>query len=199
VRYDPSVQTSIILSIRDYCKTIPYTPAEREESTCHGFTPLKGAPREQIAAIPEVQDLPCLREALVTINAPQTSFFTIGCEKAFNPTSENWWAKGYLEFAYNDRKYAIDAQWYFKAFFDFTHYIWQREFDAPVQFHWELNGAQFMAASFTGYSVMLWVQTAELASENDVKQLWCAAVSLLAEYLAQITAPVDNPIYKVDA
>ena len=189
------VDTSIILTLRDYCKTVPYEPAERDLSTCHGFTLLKGASLAQIAAVPEVQDLPCLREALVTINAVGTPFFTIGCEKAFNRTSESWWAKGYLEFAFNDHDYAADAQWYFKLFFDFTHYVWKRAFDAPVQFHWELSGVQFKAGGFTGYSATLWIQTADLASESDVKALWCAALTLLAEYLAQVPAAGRRPIY----
>ncbi|HEV7766221.1 MAG TPA: hypothetical protein VGQ76_14545 [Thermoanaerobaculia bacterium] len=84
------MDTSIILSIRDYCKTIPYAPAERENSTCHGFKLLKGASPAEIEQIAEVQDLPCFSEALVRINAADTAFFTIGCEKAINREPGSW-------------------------------------------------------------------------------------------------------------
>lgn len=189
------LQTQNILSIRDYCKTIPYDPLERDVSTCHGFRLLKRASLEEIGAVPEVEDLPCLREALVSINAPSTPFFTIGCEKAFNQEPSSWWAKGYLEFAFNDHEYAADAQWYFKLFFDFTHHIIRRGFDAPVQYHWELDGAEFKVAGFTGYSAAVWVQTADLTTAEAVKQLWCAAVQELAAFLSQVPAQVKRPIY----
>jgi len=45
--------------------------------------PYKHKP-EECALIPEVQDSPALKNALIALNAPETPFFTVGCEKSGN-------------------------------------------------------------------------------------------------------------------
>ena len=61
-----------------------------------------------------------MQEALARIADPKTAFFTMGCEKSFNPvTGGGFWAKGYIEFSYNYAQAISDAQNYFPLFFHF--------------------------------------------------------------------------------
>jgi hypothetical protein len=185
-----------LLTIRQEFKQIPYQGAVREEgSICHGFKLLKWASSDDARAIPEASDIQCLQDALVTINAPATAFFTVGCEKALNKTERGFWAKGYLEFAFNFREFAEDAQWYFKLFFDFTALIAERKYEEPIQFFWELDGANFTRANFIGYSAAVWFTTDVLNSAEEAKDVWCSGVRLFAEFLAGTPAQGNQMVF----
>lgn len=191
------VQTNLILSIDPGFKTIPYSPAERPEgSTCHGFKLLKGKPDADARAIVEVSDLPCLADAVVAINLPETSFFTVGCEKAFNQEGDSFWMRGYIEFCFDYVNLAGDAAAYFVAFFHFSEFVRERGFNEPVQFHWELQSCSFLDAEREmGFACTVWITTANGPSEPVVRTAWCSAVTLLAEYLRGLSMHGARRIY----
>lgn len=189
------MQTDIQLRIRNYFKGIPYGPVDRGDGhPNHGFKSLKGKP-EEAALIAEVRDNKVLRAALVRINARDTPFFTIGCEKKFNHEHGVFWARGFLEFAFNYPELAADAQNYFKQFYDFNFHLFDEKFDEPVQFSWELEGAAFRESGTNGFSACIWITTKDLSDEAETRRVWEKAVRFLTDYLAQQRALPLRMIY----
>jgi hypothetical protein len=189
----------MLFTIKEGSKGIPYagTGVRDDGTENHGFFILKGKPAEA-SAIAEVQDNPPMKNALVAINDSSTAFFTAGCEKSFNHDSEGYWAKGYIEVSYNYVELASDAQHYFKLFFDFNNRIRNMRFDAPIQYHWELEAAVFTDVSWQthGFTVGVWIRTASFESQGEVQNVWAQGVDFLVEYFKGIKAfPQQTSIY----
>lgn len=177
----------LLLTIRNRGKGVPYggSGVPREDGSAnHGFKALKGKP-EEAARIPEVQDNENLRNALVAINDQSTPFFTVGCEKAFNVADGSYWAKGYLELAFNYCDVVGDAQSYFKLFFEFNSLIRDSRLHLPVQYHFELEPAHFIDGNCDGYTVAVWITTADLPTAEEAMEAWGEAVDFLTNYLKQ--------------
>ncbi len=171
-------------------KPIPYPPEDHAESTNYGFKILKGNP-SLIDDVPEVSDNSSLRNALVRLNAPATPFFTIGCEKSFNrgKTADGlacFWARGYLEFAFNSKEGVSGAENYFILFFQFNQRVASSGFDGLVSFHWELAPARFIAANCYGWTACVWITTEDMPSEAKARTLWGEALGLLTIFLEGI-------------
>jgi hypothetical protein len=177
----------LLLTIRNRGKGIPYggSGVPREDGSAnYGFKALKGKP-EEAARIAEAQDNEHLKNALVAINDRDTPFFTVGCEKAFNKDDGSHWAKGYLELAFNYCDMVGDAQSYFKLFFEFNNLIVNSRFDLPVQYHFELEPAYFIDANCHGFTVAIWITTADLPTAEEAREAWGEAVNFLTDYLRQ--------------
>lgn len=187
-----------VLFIDSGFKTIPYTPAERPDgSVCHGFKALKGAPLAEVEAIPEA-DLPALREALIRINAPATSFFTVGCEKQLNKAADGFWMKGYVEFAVNFAEIARDATWCFHVFFHFNRFLQENKTELPVHVAFEIQGCAFRAADNAyGFTLTAWIQTDSLSTGDEALEIWTAALRHLAEFLSTFRLEGSRRIYPV--
>lgn len=178
-------KTSVVFTIKPGGKGVPYGgrgELREDGSANYGFKALKGKPEEAVL-INEVQDEEHFRNALVAINGLDTPFFTVGCEKSFNEHPKGYWARGYLEFAFNYCDLVEDAQYYFKLFFDFTHYVWKNQFNEHVQYHFELEGAHFFKGDCDGYTVAVWINVSVLPTEEEVKEVWGKAVDLLTAFL----------------
>lgn len=188
--------TSLILTIRHRGKAIPYPGVERVGvPSNYGFKPLKGIP-DAGRYIPEATDDPALSNAISSINAKGTAFFTIGCEKAFNrDESGGHWAKGYLEFAHNYPELVADARYAFAVFFNFSHELVRSRLERPVLFHWELEGARFLDATCDGFSITVWIETGTLPSRDEAVDCWEAALERLTMFLVDIPQPPGRVIY----
>lgn len=190
-------QTQLMLSIRNRGKGVPYggrgVPRENGSAN-YGFKALKGKP-EEAALIHEVQDDEHFRNALVAINDQNTPFFTVGCEKSFNKDDEGFWARGYLELAFNYCELVEDAKWYFKLFFDFNNHVWQNKFNEPTQYHFEMEGAHFFEGNCAGYTVAIWITTAVLPTNEEVKEVWGKSVDFLTSFLTEYQSSDLPPIY----
>jgi len=181
------------LAIAEHGKGIPYHGiAEYETGSTHfGFKPLKGRP-EETDAIHEVQDDPALRDTLLAFNDESTGVFTVGCEKSFNYEQENGhWAKGYIEFAINDKGLVGDAQNYFHIFFRFSQFIRQQKFSEPVIFRWELEGAEFTDANVGGFTAAVWVTVFPQATAEKVREIWAKALSILTAVICGMRPRAD--------
>jgi hypothetical protein len=116
-------ESNICLTIRYRSKGIPYGGRDRPDGSInHGYTRLKGQ-SDLAGSIPEVQDLQALKSALVRLNDLKTAFFTIGCEKSCDKYEGGFCTGGYIELAFNYVELVLNAQCYFKIFFDFTKLI----------------------------------------------------------------------------
>ncbi len=187
------VETRVWLTISARGKGIPYPGvADSEEvSTHYGFRPLKGRP-DEAAAIHEVQDDVPLRNVLIAFNDHSTGVFTVGCEKSFNyEEGEGHWAKGYVEFAINDKALVGDAQNYFKIFFVFNKFMREHRFDQPVDFHWKLEPATFTDAGVDGFTASVWVTVCPQDTPERVRELWAAALSFLTDVVCGGTPRED--------
>jgi len=189
------MQTTIQLVLRNYKKEIPYMAEDRGGGNAnHGFMNLKGKP-EQAASIAEVQDNEHLKRAIITINEINTPFFTVGCEKSLNQKDEIFWMRGFIEFAFNHRELVADFRNYFEVFVDFNHFIWQRKFEQPVVYSWEIEGALFRKVNSDGFSVAVWITTGDLSAAAETQRVWESAVDIFGEYLAQCPRVQSPMIY----
>jgi hypothetical protein len=189
----------LILVIEQGSKGIPY-PAELDDGrTNHGFQDLKGN-TNAVQAIAEVQDCPALRDALVAINAPETPFFTVGCEKSPNQGEGMFWKSGYLEFAFNYAEMVSDAARYFPLFFHFNQATPLREFLAAhqIQFCWELQACRFRKAGVGGFTCAVWINTRGYSTPAECETVWDEAVDHLAGFLVNFkisNLPPFQPMY----
>ena len=183
----PKPESSLIFSIRNYHKAVPYPGSGLRDDghENYGFKPLKGR-SDEAALIAEVQDNESLKNALIELNDPSTLFFTIGCEKSCNPHNSTYWMRGFLEFAFNYTELVSDAQNYFKLFFDFTHLFWEQPTEAAVEYHFQLEGAGFLDADAAGFTAIVWITTLAMPSEEVTKKTWSQALDLLVKYLKSV-------------
>jgi hypothetical protein len=172
----------LLLTINERPKPVPYHSVVREDGINHGFINVKGQP-EAAAAIAEVQDDEASRDALVRINARQTAFFTIGCEKSFNQDGATFWTRGFLEFAFNYCALVEDAGNYFPVFFHFNERLKKLMFPHRVHFEWQLEGNRFTDAECNGYSVVAWITTENFATDEESRSAWRDSVRFLADHL----------------
>ncbi len=180
------METDIQLKIRNHYKGIPYGAVQRDSprSSNHGFKNVKGRPHE-VESIPELQDSAALKAAILAISEASTPFFTIGCESKLNHEGDVYWKRGFVEFAFNYPRLVADAQNYFKLFFDFNFHVFESNFDLPVQFGWELEGATFLEKKCDGFSVCVWTTTKDLKDEAQTEDVWSQAILFLTEFLKQ--------------
>jgi len=181
------MEAELILTIKNRIKAIPYIPERRGDGTVnYGFRVLKGR-LDQVSAIPEVHDSEALQYALEKINAEATAFFTVGCEKDLNAAPEGFWARGYIEFAFNASIAASDADRYFRLFFEFNQHLQHARLNLPVQYQFELEGAEFRDAGDAGsrgFTVAVWITTLSFPDGAQAMNIWNRAVVCLADFLS---------------
>jgi len=186
--------TTVFLSIRNGGKGIPYGGATEDRldgSRNHGFKPLKSNP-EEVRAIPEAQGIGALTRALVALNAADSPFVTVGCEKAFGSTDSGHGVKGYLEFAFNYGELIADASFYFRLFFLFSQWYSQQKQLAGVQYNFELEGATFVTANVSGFTMSAWISAGTFPTGELALAAWEGALDLLVTFLSQHPAPPDG-------
>lgn len=191
------MQTNIILSIQNRTITIPYPGVEREDSPHNGFIPLKVRPKD-IDAIPAVEDNDALKHALIKINDASSPFFTVACRKVFNSDEGSFWVKGYLEFSLNYIEIAKDSPNYFLLFEQFNRHVLESNFDIPVDFNFELHGANFADIASNGYTACVWITTAEFPTTEGAYKTWNQSVGFLADFLSGFEKPALSAIYETE-
>jgi hypothetical protein len=193
------VKNHLIFSIRDHGKSIPYYGGNRPEGSInHGFKLLRGN-LDDVNSIPEAQDNEAIKKALLALNGSESHFFTIGCEKACNKGDEGYWMRGYLEVSFNSIQFVADAQNYFRLFFKFNEHIKEQEQRNPernpVHYSFELEGAHFLATNTDGFTLVIWITTMSLPTEDDAKREWGEAIDVLMDYLVSLRTNSSTPIY----
>ena len=176
-------KTDIFLRIKDHTKVFPYFPVDRQDGhPNHGFKDVKGRVDEALKIAEVLDDIP-MQEAVARIADNNTAFFTMGCEKSFNKDETGYWARGYLEFAYNYAQLMADAASYFPLFFHFNESLKKQEFIDPIRFEWELEGNVFRESDFGAFSAAVWITTIVCPTEEEVRLLWAKAWKALTDHL----------------
>ena len=187
-----------LLAIRRHGKPIPYHAVQRPppDSSNEGFRVLKGRPSDEALAIKEVADVEALQRFVIDINRAESGFFSVGCEKAFNfdPRCGHW-GRGYVEFSFNDSALVVDAQKYFKLFFEFSAVMSDPSAPKDVYYCWELDGAHFTSVDLGGFTCAVWIQTDDFDSEVAARAAWSNGLDFLTEFLNQFDHTPVAPIY----
>jgi hypothetical protein len=190
----------VLLGIERRFKDVPYPSEEREDGGRNvGFRDLKGD-AGAIQSIPEVQDCPALQEALSVINAPETPFFTVGCEKSLNRRGAQFWKKGFLEFSFNYAEIVQDAIRYFPMFFHFSQSKQVQDFTSnnAVRFFWEIQEARFVKINQSGFTCAVWITTGDYPTAAECEAVWDAAVRQVKDFFVVCrisNLPPSGPIY----
>ena len=71
------------LNVNDKNLHIPYPAVDHGDSVNHGYMDLRAHP-ELIDRVPELEDFPELRSFIVALNAPESRFRSLGCDKSFS-------------------------------------------------------------------------------------------------------------------
>jgi hypothetical protein len=190
---------NVFLSIRNGGKGVPYGGADEDRpdgARNYGFKPLKSNPAE-ITLIPEAQGIPALKNALIVLNAENSPFFTIGCEKASGKKDSGYWMNGYLEFAFNYKELVADAKFYFNLFYLFNQWYWNQRPQIGVQYNFELYGAMFLAANVSGFTITAWISAGSYLTEELAQIAWEGALDGLITFLGQQPAPPDGQFTKI--
>jgi hypothetical protein len=174
----------LTLVIEQRSKAIPYPSELHEDRTNHGFKDLKGD-TSAIQTISEAQDCSAFRDALVALNAPETPFFTVGCEKSLNTYGGKFWKKGYLEFSFNYAELVSDATSYFTLFFHFNRAEPLRELLSrhSIRFCWELQQCRFKKVNVGGFTCCIWITTGDYSTAGECEMVWDDAVRHITGFL----------------
>lgn len=183
-------QTNIFLSIHNGGKGVPYGRSDErpDGSKNYGFKSLK-EDLNLIADIPEAQDVPALKAALLELNDSASIFFTVGCEKAFSQNDSGHWVNGYLELAFNYVELVADAQFYFKLFFAFNKLYWTLESKPSVRYDFELEAAHFIKANAGGMTMSVWIDTRGLPTKDAAQSAWEHGLNTVVGFLQQQNVP----------
>jgi hypothetical protein len=182
-------ESNLIFSIRNHYKAVPYPGSgpRPDGSENHGCKIIKGRVAD-VDLIPEVLDNSALKNAVIALNDRATPFLTIGCEKSCNKAKvgDGYWMRGFLELAFNYAPVMADAQNYFKVFFDFTHWFWDQPKAAIIEYEFQLEGAQFLEKGVQGFSLVLWINTLVLPTEEEAKKAWGWGLDTFVKFLMTI-------------
>jgi hypothetical protein len=191
-------QPRMILAIENIGKAIPYPAAQHGTSTNHGFKQLKGS-EDPAASVPEAKDNAAIMRAINLLNANETHFFTIGCEKALNKNPDgSFFMKGFLEFSYNYREAIADPQAYFRLFLEFDELL--RMQTPPYlrgHFYWVMEQNRFLDVSRSGYSLVTWLTTEDRPSGEEASSWWERALNLQTDYLLGFQLPEAGGLQRI--
>ena len=176
-------KTQAHLSIRQRVKGLPYFGGPREGgSTNHGFQLLKNSGLA-VDSIPEASDEPSILRLLEILNAADSPFLSLGCEKVLTENDGRWFKRGYIEFTIDSIEIAGDARSSFFVFYQFDKYLNQVHFNEPITFHFELEGNALDRVNAAIYSVICWITTNTWTdSPEETNLLWAKGVDVLATF-----------------
>jgi hypothetical protein len=168
------------LSMGNNVKPVPY-PAGLPDKGNRGFKPLKGKTlNEIIAAVSEAAQDEALAFILNDINDANGQLFSVGCDSVdISEKSGGCRVGGYVEFAINDKRLAIDTNAYFHIFFQFDAALSNTHFNQKTQFLWILQPAHFTDAGAYGYSSCVQVVTYEHPNKEAARDCWNKSLEAL--------------------
>jgi hypothetical protein len=164
-----------------------------------GFKNLKGRPH-LLERVPELSENPGLYELVAAINQPETGLVSVGCagwDKS-NVGGEGHRWEGYIEFAVNTAELVADPHSYFALFFAFDRHLRASGFDQPVNYHWELERADFSPTKVSGFTCCIRVMTPFAESLEEAKETWQQALKPLVPILGSVPPQDGTPLFTPD-
>lgn len=185
----------VFLTIDSRSKSIPYPAASNADSQNFGFKPLKGKP-DKVDRIRELSEIPGVADLLKAINARETAFFSVGCEKHIGPNADGtYYVKGFVEFAFNHPDFLRDVQ-YMALFATFNRYIFGKPMPEAWSVNWHLEQAHFQRVDTSGYSCCMWLHVRSyFTRERAVEEYNALARHLIEFFEAHPADPNRQTIY----
>ncbi len=186
------------LFISNYGKTIPYSSSEIKQNhgkTNYGFKNLKVRP-QLIDTIPELSSDNALKTLVLSLNSPETNFFSIGCFSGKVKEQEGYIYRGYIEFSFNCRMCVQDARNYFSLYFHFEQFLRQHKFDQKVKIQWMLEEAHFLDVDIDGFSCAIFIFTTHCSSLDEAYYSWQNSLKILESFLLSVQVRSHTLIYE---
>ncbi len=186
------MNSQVFLTVECRRKDIPYPAETHKHSQNYGFKSLKGKP-EKAEKIQEAIGFPGIIHALKAINASDSPFFSIGCEKYIGPHEfGGYYARGYIEFSFNYSRMVSFPQ-AADLFRTFSGYCDERGLPDGVTYNFDLQPAHFVRAKIDGYSCCVWIMTSGHASYEEAVSAFNHASQFFGEFIAAFGPPEDEP------
>lgn len=179
------------LHMSPYGKSVPY-PENGEAN--HGFKNLKRSP-SLIDSIPELLADEGLKSLVKSLNAQESSFFSIGCFSGMRKTLHGLRHQGYVEFAWNCTTCVQDAIHYFSLFFHFDKFLRTQGFDHRVRLNWIIEEAQFCDINLCGFCCAIFIDTAPCQLAADATTAWQMSLRTIELFLNTVPRSSENAIY----
>ena len=187
---------SVGLTIGHGGKGIPYGghgDVRPDGTANHGFKYLKGE-LDRLSEVPELKEDPNLYDLVYAINRSETGLLSVGCGYWPVEDDRGHRVEGYIEFAINSAEAIEDARAYFPLFFKFDQMLHQAKFDEPVNYHWELEGANFSRSQADGFTASVWIRTAYEPTLDASRGLWERAIEPLTHFLGGFPPQEGRPL-----
>jgi hypothetical protein len=186
------VSSRVFMTVENRKKDIPYPAETRRDGQNFGFKSLKGK-SGKTEGIQEAKGFPGIISVLLAINDVGSPFFSIGCEKYIGPEKfGGFYARGYIEFAFNYRK-MVSFQQAADLFHDFSVFCSQKEIPEGTNYNFDLQPAYFTRAKVDGYSCCVWTKTVGHANHAEAERAYNDAVQFLGEFITRIGPPSNEP------
>lgn len=186
------MKAQVYLTIETRTKDIPYPASTSGGSQGFGFKPLKGKPLK-VAGIKEVSEVPGVADLLRVINAKETPFFSVGCEKHIGPYDDgSFYVRGYVEFAFNHPEFLRDVQ-YMALFKHFNDYVSGKSLRPEWSVNWELQPAHFKKVEANGYTCCMWLHVRRYFTREKAVEEYNALARHLIEFFSAHKADKNRP------
>lgn len=179
------------LHVSPYGKSIPY-PENSQKN--YGFKNLKHCP-ELIDSIPEVSADNALKSLLISLNAQESSFFSIGCFSGMQKTLNGLRRRGYVEFSWNCKNCVQDAIHYFSLYFHFDQFLRTNGFNHRVKLDWQIEEAQFCDIDLYGFCCAIFIDTAPCQATTEATTAWQTSLQTIESFFNAIPQSSSNAIY----
>ncbi len=184
---------AVVLSMKVYLTPqtgmrtgVPYSPVHRPGGyDNYGYFDLKRRP-EDINKIPEIRDLPELRQLIVMLNAPNSLFHTLGCEKSFAPSENPQYKRrmnSYFDIVYEVVNWNLDTKNFEGLYAKFEEFAGSKG-DLPNSF-----GVEFALgitifnehANLTGLHTAIW-NFGYGKNDAEAKREWRKGIAIVKEF-----------------
>ncbi|MEO0868761.1 MAG: hypothetical protein AAFY17_10000 [Cyanobacteria bacterium J06642_11] len=180
------------LQVSPYGKAIPYP---KDGQANHGFKNLKHHP-DLIHSIPELSTDSNLKSLIVSLNAQDSSFFSIGCFSTMRKTLHGLRHQGYVEFAWNCKTCVQDAIHYFSLYFHFDQFLRTHGFNHRVKLDWLIEEASFCDANLYGFCCAIFIDTTPCQVTKDAMAAWKTSLQTIESFLQAVPQSSTNEIYR---
>lgn len=177
------------LHMSPHGKSIPYP---KKGQANHGFRNLKRSP-DLIDSIPELLVDEELKSLVKSLNAQDSSFFSIGCFSGMRKTLHGLRHQGYIEFAWNCTNCVQDAIHYFSLFFHFDQFLRAQRFNHSVKLDWRIEEAQFCDIDLCGFCCAIFIDTSPCRLNADAA--WQTSLRTIELFLNSIPRTSSSTIY----
>lgn len=182
----------VFLTIDSRSKSIPYPAASNADSQNFGFKPLKGK-LDKVDRVRELSEIPGVADLLRAINASETAFFSVGCEKFIGPNTDGtYYVRGYVEFAFNHPEFLRDVQ-YMALFATFNRYIVDKPMTEEWSVNWHLEPAFFQKVDTSGYSCCMWLHVRSYFTRERAVAEYNSLARHLIDFFEGFPADPERP------